>query len=74
MDILTVCLIFMAASLWARKDLNLRAPATLPTAYKTEGILARAGSERGHRTPGLPIMSRALCRLSYLAMSRHPGS
>jgi hypothetical protein len=44
---LTACLIFNAASLWARKDLNLRAAATLPTAYKTGGILARAVAREG---------------------------
>ena len=45
--ILTACFILKAASLWARKDLNLRAPATLPTAYKTEGMLARAVAREG---------------------------
>ena len=45
--ILTACLIFNDASLWARKDLNLRTLATLPAAYKTERMLARAVAREG---------------------------
>jgi hypothetical protein len=56
--ILTGCLIFKAASMWARKDLNLRAPATLPTAYKTEGILARAVAREGPDPPTSALWAR----------------
>ena len=42
-----------------RRDLNPRVPATLPTAYKTEGILP-IGSENQHRTDDLRVMGAPL--------------
>jgi hypothetical protein len=56
-------LLIVAPSLMAglaRRGLNPRAPATLPAAYKAEGIRA-IGSERGCRPLGLLVMGQALC-------------